>query len=173
MLEKWKTIAEFPKYQISNLGRVKSTKRSVECILNQYMDRYGYMYVRIFNTEHKCVNKKVHRLVAQAFLSNYSPTLQVNHINEIKTDNSVSNLEMCTNKYNCNYGSRKTALAKPVEQYSLTGKFIKLWESSREIERQLGFAHACINACCRGKIKSKGKYVSISQAYNYIWKYKN
>lgn len=115
----------------------------------------------------------MHRLVAQAFLSNYSPILQVNHINEIKTDNSVSNLEMCTNKYNCNYGSRKTALAKPVEQYSLTGKFIKLWESSREIERQLGFAHACINACCKGKIKSKGKYVSISQAYNYIWKYKN
>ena len=173
MLEKWKTIAEFPKYQISNLGRVKSTKRSAEYILNQYMDRYGYMYVRIFNIEHKCINKKVHRLVAQAFLNNYSPTLQVNHINEIKTDNSVSNLEMCTNKYNCNYGSRKTALAKPVEQYSLTGKFIKLWESSREIERQLGFAHACINACSKGKIKSKGKYVSISQAYNYIWKYKN
>lgn len=173
MLGKWKTITEFPKYQISNLGRVKSTKRSAEYILNQYMDRYGYMYVRIFNTEHKCVNKKVHRLVAQAFLSNYSSTLQVNHINEIKTDNSVSNLEMCTNKYNCNYGSRKIALAKPVEQYSLTGKFIKLWESSREIERQLGFAHACINAYCKGKIKSKGKYVSISQAYNYIWKYKN
>ena len=173
MLEKWKTIAEFPKYQISNLGRVKSTKRGTEYILNQYMDRYGYMYVRIFNIEHKCVNKKVHRLVAQAFLGNYSPILQVNHINEIKTDNSVSNLEMCTNKYNCNYGSRKIALAKPVEQYSLTGKFIKSWESSREIERQLGFAHACINACCKGKIKSKGKYVSISQAYNYIWKYKN
>ena len=173
MLEKWKTIAEFPKYQISNLGRVKSTKRSAEYILNQYMDRYGYMYVRIYNMEHKCVDKKVHRLVAQAFLSNYSPILQVNHINEIKTDNSVSNLEMCTNKYNCNYGSRKIALAKPIEQYSLTGKFIKLWESSREIERQLGFAHACISACCKGKIKSKGKYVSISQAYNYIWKYKN
>lgn len=58
MLEKWKTIAEFPKYQISNLGRVKSTKRSTEHILNQYMDRYGYIYVRIFNIEHKCVNKK-------------------------------------------------------------------------------------------------------------------
>ena len=139
MLEKWKTIAEFPKYQISNLGRVKSTKRSAECILNQYMDRYGYMYVRIFNTEHKCVNKKVHRLVAQAFLSNYSSTLQVNHINEIKTDNRVCNLEWCDEKYNINYGTRIYRCAEKCR------KPIKVINTKTDISKKCdSYASACV-----------------------------
>ena len=98
-------------------------------ILKQYLDRYGYLYVRLSNIDSnnksKITNLKVHRLVAMCFLNDYSKDLQVNHIDENKLNNNVSNLEMCSNKYNCRYGSRRTKLAKPVIQETLEGKFVK------------------------------------------------
>lgn len=113
--------------------------------------------------------KKVHSLVAEAFLDNYSKDLQVNHKDENKENNNVSNLEMCNNKYNCNYGSRHTKLAFPIIQLDLNNNFIKEWISSREIERVLGFAHSAIINCCKGV---NYKNISIKQAYGFKWKFK-
>ena len=147
-------------------------------ILKQYLDRYGYLYVRLSNgdldNKSKITNLKVHRLVAMCFLNNYSKDLQVNHIDENKLNNNVSNLEMCSNKYNCRYGSRRTKLAKPVIQETLEGKFVKEWISIREITRTLGYARACISACCKGFLKSShtGKIYPVRNAYGYKWRFK-
>lgn len=51
---------------------------------------------------------------------------------------------------------------RPVNQFTLDGLFLRAYKSTREVERQTGFHHANISACCKGKYK---------QAYNSIWKY--
>ena len=174
-MEIWKDIPGYENlYQISNLGNVRSLRFNKIKPLKKILDRYGYLVVRL--TKDK-VGKwyKVHRLVAKAFLSDYSEELQVNHKNENKTDNSVENLEMCTNYYNANYGSRRTLLLKPVIQFSLDGAFIREWISAKEVERVLGLNSRGIYKCCKGFMKDKrsGIFYPVHQAYGFKWKYKN
>lgn len=168
-MEKW--IEVFKDYKVSNIGRVYSNKTNK--YLRTYKDRYGYLYVGMY-IDNKLKFKKVHRLVAKGFLNDYSEKLQVNHKNEIKTDNRVENLEMCTNKYNCNYGSRKNALSKPIIQETLDSQFVKEWISIKEVERTLGFSNAPIIACCKGHLKDShtGNIYPVHQAYGFKWKYK-
>ena len=168
MIEEWKDVKGFNGYQISNKGRVRSFKRNFLHYLTLYKDKDGYC-IAVLSKEKKAFHKKVHRLVAEAFLDNYSKDLQVNHKDENKENNNVSNLEMCTNKYNCNYGSRHTKLAFPIIQLDLKNNFIKEWISSREIERVLGFAHSAIINCCKG---FDNKNINIKQAYGFKWKFK-
>lgn len=61
----------------------------------------GYLRVSLKNRHYK-----VHRLVGETFIPNPSKLPQINHKNEIKTDNRVDNLEWCDNWYNNHYGSR-------------------------------------------------------------------
>lgn len=118
MIEEWKDVKDFNGYQVSNKGRVRSFKRNSLYYLTLHKDKNGYCIAALFK-EKKTFYKKVHRLVAEAFLDNYSEDLQVNHKDENKENNDVSNLEMCNNKYNCNYGSRHTKLAFPIIQLDL------------------------------------------------------
>lgn len=175
--EIWRNISGYPGYKVSNLGRVKSMERNVkhrnsyrkvrERILKPNKNRNGYLMVPLCN-EGKNKTMLVHRLVAKAFVQNYSLfNTDINHINEIKTDNRAENLEWCTKEYNNNYGTRneKSSKSKINGKKSKavicieTGKF---YPSTREVERQFGFSHQSISACCEGKLKS---------AYKYHWKW--
>lgn len=106
--EIWKDIPNYENlYQISNLGNVKSIRTNK--ILKYGYSHNGYKIV--------CLKGKmfrVHRLVAEAFISNTNNYPQVNHKNEIKTDNRVDNLEWCSSSYNINYGDRNNKVAKKV-----------------------------------------------------------
>ena len=153
-MEEWRDIPGYEGlYQVSNQGRVKSLEKIVDrkrmgCYIKKEFimkptKHKGYKNV-ILSKNGISKRYKVHRLVAMCFLDDYSKDLQVNHIDENKLNNNISNLEMCSNKYNCRYGSRRTKLAKPVIQETLEGKFVKEWISIREITRTLGYARACI-----------------------------
>lgn len=118
MQEIWKDIPNFENlYQVSNLGNVKSLEKYVnsaiknnskvkrkEQILKQYSKR-GYLQVSLIKN-HKRYYFNVHRLVAITFLPNPDNLPQVNHKDENTMNNNVDNLEWCTAKYNCNYGTR-------------------------------------------------------------------
>jgi hypothetical protein len=90
-----KEIEDFPGYFITESGEVISTVYGKTRILKGYVVPKGYRTVGL-STNDKRSDKRAHRLVAQAYLSNYSETLEVNHIDCNKLNNCVDNLEMCT-----------------------------------------------------------------------------
>lgn len=102
MKEIWKNIFDFIGYQVSNFGRIRSLKTYK--ILKQYNRGNGYMFVRLFH-HGKHFNLSVHRLVAEAFISNPDNLPEVNHKDENPSNNNVTNLEWCDRKYNANYGT--------------------------------------------------------------------
>lgn len=96
--EIWKDIPNYEGlYQISNLGNVKSLKFGKERILKPRYEGGGYVQVGL-HKEGGGKNFKVHRLVMLAFVS--ESDLHVNHINGIKSDNRLENLEYCTRSEN-------------------------------------------------------------------------
>ena len=151
--EIWKTIEDYPYYQVSSLGRVKSlnynhTKK--EKILKPVKDGFGYLKVVLCN-KGKMKSIKVHRLVCEAFLKNPYNLPQINHRNEDKTDTRLGNLEYCTAKYNCNFGTRNERLAKEFSKPVKCLETGKIYPSAMYLERELGFNHSNIVSCCNKK----------------------
>lgn len=114
------------KYQVSNLGSVRSLDITKEYINNgtlcsrtfkgkiiaQRVSHHGYLRVRLWDRPN-AKDYFVHRLVAYMFLGEpTSNDLQINHIDEDKQNNRVDNLEWCTPKENCNHGTRIERIQK-------------------------------------------------------------
>ena len=102
--EQWKDIEGYDgAYQVSDLGRVRSKKYGDWRVMRPGKDMKGYLRIGL-SKENKVKCFSVHRLVAQAFIPNDDETkTQINHKNEIKSENRVSNLEWCTAQYNNTY----------------------------------------------------------------------
>ena len=109
-MEFWKEIGVMPNYEISNLGRVKSKGRVVarsngskmtirERIIKTYINHNGYE-VAVIQDGKKGKHFQVHRLVAEAFIDNNEDKPFVNHIDGVKTNNLISNLEWVTKSEN-------------------------------------------------------------------------
>lgn len=183
MKETWKDIAGYEGlYQVSNLGQVKSLDRTEQCkngrirrrkgcIKTLHTDKDGYNIITICKNN---IRKTFHvyRLVYEAFNGPIPDGMQVNHIDECKTNDAVWNLNLMTPKENTNWGTcikrrgtsqrNRPDTSKIVLQYSIDGEFIKQWESTKEIQRSLGFANPNISACCLGKKET---------AYGFVWRY--
>lgn len=171
-MEVWKDIEGYEGlYQVSSEGRVKSLnykRTGKERILKPVKNNNEYLRVQLWKNN-KGKNHYIHRLVAEAFIPNDDPErkTQINHIREFeKTNNCIDNLEFCTSKYNCNYGTRNqrrvNKTSKPTYQYTLDGELIREWSSTAEVQRQLGYNQGNISDCCNGKRK---------QSYGFIWRY--
>ena len=172
MIEIWKDIeGYYGLYQISNLGRVKSLnyrRTGKEKILKQAKTKLGYLFVFLKHKQEKAKPYYIHRLVAEAFIDNPNNLTEINHIDEDKTNNASSNLEWCTRLYNINFGTRnersrisRTNDIKRSKQV-LCVETGKIYPSTKEVQRQLGFRQGNISKCCNGKGKT---------AYGHTWKY--
>ena len=169
-METWKEIAGYEGlYEVSDLGRVKSLKYGKEKILKPGKDTRGYLNVILFK-DGKSKNSKVHRLVAEAFIPNPNNLDTVNHKDEVKTNNTVTNLEWMSIKDNNNYGTRNKrvaeshinhpSLSKQVQMFDKsTGELLATFHSTHEAERVTGINQSNISKCCLGKLKSAGGYV--------------
>ena len=180
-METWKDIQGYEGlYQVSNLGRIRScgrvcnakngsTSKKRERILTQEITVFGYCRVRLFNCDGKAKHYATHRLVARAFLGEIDG-FEINHKNEIKTDNRVENLEICTSSYNRNYGTRNERIArkntdnrylwsKGVIQKDKEGNVIAEYTSRLEAERATGIHNGDISRVCCGKRKTHKGYI--------------
>jgi hypothetical protein len=163
--ETWGWIEGFEDYLISNFGRVYSKKRNI--ILKSGLNNRCYYFVILCQLG-KHYPKLIHRLVAQAFISNLLNKPQVNHKDGVTTNNNVDNLEWVTHSENnihardilkVNFGPK----CKPViGTHIKTGEKIQ-FKSAIEAGRN-GFISSHIYACCK-----KQRYTH----KNYIWNYEN
>ena len=103
-IEEWKQIPNLP-YEISSLGKIRNLQGKV---LKTYVQNSGYEQIKI-NYQGLHIHKSIHRLVAEAFIPNPLNKEYVNHIDGNKLNNTVDNLEWCTNSENILH-ARKTGL---------------------------------------------------------------
>ena len=182
--ERYATIEGFPNYLVTTHGRVLSLKDSrgkdrIKELKPQYSNS-GYLTVLLYKNG-KQYHKYVHRLVAKAFIPNPENKPEVNHIDEDKSNNCVSNLEWMTAKENRNHGTRNERAGKTISKVNSDGRFkgsnhpysksvigfkingceIKYYKYMSESEKD-GFSTDCISRCCKGKQK---------QHRNFEWFY--
>lgn len=169
MEEIWKDIEGYEGYyQVSNLGRIKSFQKwkqascPDEYILKPTFNNRGYSQVMLYKNTKK---KKflVHRLVAQAFVSNPKNLPHINHIDENIQNNSADNLEWCTPQYNNCYGTAKfrqnLTIGKPVEQRLINGQILAVYVTPTIAEKITGISRKEICACARGDLQSAGGFI--------------
>ena len=94
--EEWKVIPEFENYEASTDGRIRNNK--TKRILSPFTYTDGYYGIALIKQNNKRQTVKIHRIIAKTFLQNNENKATVNHINKIRSDNKVSNLEWATSK---------------------------------------------------------------------------
>lgn len=189
MKEIWKDIKGYEgKYMVSNQGRVMSLGRNVKFgthfrhvepkILKPRQYPIGYLYVMFF-PNNKAKIKKIHRLVAEAFIPNPENKPCINHKNGLKTDNRVENLEWCSYSENTQHSmyvlghdhvfrinkgklGKDNHFSKIILQIE-DGNIIAEFYGAAEAERETGIDSSGIIKCCKNKQQHAG---------GYQWKYR-
>lgn len=152
--EIWREIKGFEgQYSVSNKGNVKNIKTN-RILTGQYGSA-GYKQVTLKGKAYS-----VHRLVGLAFIPNPKNLPQINHKNEKKDDNDVSNLEWVSIEDNIRHSIHNQSCK--VKQLDKDGNLIRVWDSIHQINRELGYARQAITRVC----KCRQRY-----AYGYIWRY--
>ena len=148
--EVWRNIlGSNNRYEVSNLGRIRNTRTLHIRKLVKYKEGYLQINLPLFNKG--LHTYKVHRIVAQSFIPNPNNYKNINHKNEVKTDNRVENLEWCTTKYNNLYGTRLAHVAsklnKPVRQINKFGEVVRIFNSIKDVS-SYGFDKGAVSHCC-------------------------
>lgn len=181
-IEIWKPVVGYEGlYEVSSLGRVKSidrtipfrnSKKNIKGTILSLCLSHDYYEVSLYKDGIRETGI-VHRLVANAFISNPNNYPCVNHKNEIKTDNRIENLEWCTYEYNNNYDTKierasKSLRTNPKASTSVfmlnkKGDILRKYQSIADAQDD-GFDAKTISKCCR----FVDKYITHK---SYIWIY--
>ena len=156
MKEVWREIKGYEGlYEVSNLGRIKSLnyrKTGKEWFLKPILSNNNYFHVNLYKNG-KRKPFLIHRLVAEAFLDNPDNLPCINHKDEVKTNNSVDNLEFCSIQYNMTYNDlhlrRAEKCKKKVGCYQ-NNKLIKIYNAITDVDKD-GFHYQCVIKCCKRK----------------------
>jgi hypothetical protein len=163
-IEVWKSVVGLEGYyQVSNLGQVRSVDRTVNhkgAIRQKVRSYKGQLltprqlrgYVRVCVTkEGRSWNKQVHRLVAIAFIPNPENKPQVNHIDGVKSNNNVENLEWATSQENCVHaheaGLRTGRKGVENSQARLTPEIVRKIRELRKSGHSYGSIGRAIGIC--------------------------
>lgn len=145
-VETFVEIEGFENYEVSNLGKVRNIKSGI--VLKPQPDKDGYLRLGLYENNKK---KKLflHRIIATTFIDNPEAKPQVNHIDENKLNNDLSNLEWCTARENLVHGTRtKRAaekLSQKVIQLDLNDNILNVFKSMRQAERETGIPNESIS----------------------------
>lgn len=163
--EIWKDIKGYEGiYQVSNLGRVKSLKRysnnnanTKDRLLKPSFNKKGYLRVVLCKNGIQ-YNKTIHRLVAEAFIPNPDNKPQVNHIDEDKTNNRISNLEWMTNKENRNHGTaiKRMCITNSKAIICTKGDIKEKYASQKEFCLKYNLSSGHVSEVISGKRKTVG-----------------
>ena len=152
-------------YEVSNRGRVRSLKFGKKKILKPTPNKQGYYHVKL-SKDSKTKDFRVSRLVAMAFVPNPNPNQwkQVNHKNEVKTDNRASNLEWCDCRYNIRYSRAKKVVGISKDE-------IVLLQAAND-GRFWNYDRANISKALNGNHTYKGKewYFITPNTYKILYK---
>jgi len=183
--EIWKDVPDYEGlYQISNLGRVKSSDRLINAkcnsksfkkgrILRCWSSRDGYIYCDLVK-ENKQKHFRVHSLVGLAFIENKNPLIfnQINHIDGKKHNNFAENLEWCNAKHNTNESIRiglrvgvrgkKNGIKRKIIQLSRNEEVISYWDSIIDASVNTRTNRSSILKCLKNIRNTAG---------GFVWKY--
>lgn len=140
-MEIFKVISEYPLYSVSTEGRIM--KNSTRKIMKPSMMRNGYMQINLFTKDGRRKKELVHRLVALAFIPNDGNLPAVNHIDRVRHNNRVSNLEWVTHKENC----EKSSNPKRIRAKHLKTGEVHEFPSIREACKRLLLTESNVSAC--------------------------
>lgn len=155
MKEEYKKLKDFPNYRIYKDGKVWSEYSKK--FLSPSCNKKGYLKITLYSpTARK--HFQIHRLVAMLFLDNPNNLPDVNHKNENKKDNNVSNLEWCDKIYNNDYGTRNQRIALSNSKTVKCIELNKIYISATEAGRQLNIDPSSIRKVCKGQRKTAGGY---------------
>lgn len=161
--EQWKAIKGFEEYQISTSGQVKARSGK---ILAPNNNGFGYLHVHLMKDGAIHV-KKIHRLVAEAFIDNPQAKPQVNHKDGNKSNNTVDNLEWATRsenmKHACANGLHFKRARAVVQIDITTHAIISTYKHANEAERATGINHTSIGMACKQNRRTGG----------YLWEYQD
>ena len=153
VLEEWTEIGpEYPGYYVSSLGRIRGLKGK---IFNGKPMQQGYVQCTIINNHSQRVTRKVHVLIAKTFIPNPQGKPVVNHINGIRHDNRVPNLEWTTHSENSGHLRVSQVRGSPtrmVIQYTTDGNPIKIWMSLTNAANAIDGNVYSISRACQGRL---------------------
>lgn len=170
-------IKDYPNYSCDAEGNVYSKWKKLKPT-----KRNGYTCVTISNKSGH-TTRNVHRFIAETLIPNPENKAEVNHIDGVRDNNRVNNLEWVTRQENVNHAMRtglykptpknRPTMSHPVSQYDMDGNFIKNYLSKNEAARQTGVEPKWIGACVNGgnyrMSGGKKKWINCTSAGDYIW----
>lgn len=152
----WKSLTKYPTYSFSDMGELKTfnwKNKGVERIMKPALDEKGYLRTMLKNADGKFDTVKVHRIIAQAFLPQPEGMNEVNHINGIKTDNRIENLEWSNRRLNIKHAF-ETGLCKPKGKGVVDSVSGVYYPSISEAARQMKMPDSTLQSMISGYRKN-------------------